>query len=340
MSRLGKAKRPGVDTRYTYAVGYIKALEARLISLGDMDRLLDEETQAEAIRALGEFPDYAESISGGDRELEAILEEQLQRAYHIVSELSHGSTVIKTLRLKYDFQNLKALLKARILNAMPAGFSMVGFLSEEQLVRLADERTVEGAVDEFAGEALLDALSGLEEDAAPERIETELDRFYYGLFLDNFSVNPFLKEYARRTIDLINLRTFWRCQIMEWPVERLAESLVPEGMIESAFLMSEFATPMLDLLPRIPDAAYRGMLTEASRVLQSKEDFSALDRLADDFLVKYLQPAKYYCFGIEPLVGYLVAKENEVTRLRTILHGKEKSLPEDTLQEVLRASYA
>ncbi len=340
MKERKEATRPGSDTRYTYAVGRIKALEARLIPPPEMERLLEEETQPEVLRALGEFSDYAELLSAGVRQPEAILEAQLRRGYDIVCELSLGSKVIKTLRLKYDFHNLKVLLKARLLQVEPEGFSEVGFLSPKQLTRLLEEKMVQGDVDPFVGETLLAALSTVDESESLDGIERILDSFYYEVFLKNLQVNPFLEEYARRTIDLINLRTFWRVQLMDWPEEKLAASLLSGGTIEEAFLLANLGTPVSDLVARVPDDAYRTILREALNAYQSKKDLSVLDRLTDDFLTKYLRKAKHYCFGLEPLVGYIAAKENEVMRLRVILHGKEKSLPADSLRPLLRESYA
>lgn len=340
MKERKESRRPGADTRYTYAVGRIKALEARLISTADMYRLLEEETQAEVLGELAEFPDYADMVAAGDSRPEEILEEQLRRAYEVVSELSLGSKVIKTLRLKYDFHNLKVLLKARLLEMEPKGFSTAGFLSMEQLARILDEKTFGSDVDAFAGEAILTALSAVDETTSIDGIETILDRLYYESFVSNLSVNPFLEEYARRTINLINLRTFWRVQVMGWSAEKLSESLLPGGTVELTFFTANFATPMKELLPQIRDHLYRVILGEALRAYQSREDLSVLDKLADDFLIELLRRGKGYCFGLEPLVGYIAAKENEVTRLRTILYGKEKNLPTDMLRELSRRSYA
>jgi len=340
MTEWNEARKPGSDTRYTYAVARVRALEARLISAGDMERLLEEETHAEAIRALGEFPDYAEIVSAGDMEPEEILEEQLRQTYELICELSLGSKVIRTLRLKYDFHNLKALLKARSLGVLPEGFSSVGFLSQEQLIGILDEKTFGGDVDPFAGKTVLAALGRLGQEVELDKIDTVLDRFYYEVFLSNLSVNPFLEEYARRTIDLINLRTFWRVQAMGWPEGKLDQTLFPGGRIEPSFFTASFATPIADLGAKVPDHAYRRIIREALGPYQSRKDLLALDRLTDDFLIELLRRAKHFCFGLEPLVGYVAAKENEVMRLRTILYGKEKSFPEESVRELLRTSYA
>ena len=343
MKKRTEAKRPGTDTRYTYAVGRIKALEARLISPGDMERLLDEETplrSGESLRALSEFPDYSEGIAAGDRGVEEVLEEQLRLAYGLLCQLSLGSNVIKILRLRYDFHNLKTLLKARLLGVQAEGLSRVGFLSPEQMNRVLDEKTFEGGVDPFVAQTILLALGRVTEGVALDKIETIVDGCYYEVLARVLGVNPFLKEYARRTIDLINLRTFWRLQVMGWTEERLAESLLPGGSIEEAFFRANFGTPMADVVPKVRDDSYRKLLKDALHAFQAKNDLSVLDKLMDDYLIEFLRKAKSYCFGLEPLVGYIAAKENEVTRLRTILYGKERSLPMETVRELLRSSYA
>lgn len=339
MSEIRELTKPGSDTHYTYAVGRIRALEARLISPADMDRLLDEETQQEVLRTLSEFPDYAAILSAGELQPETILEEQLRQAYTTVSELSLGSKVIQSLRLKYDFHNLKLLLKAKLLDTEPSGFIAVAFLPREQLERIVKEKALDMSAGRFVGETIRAAVTLVDEVTALDTVDRILDRHYYAVFLRSLSINPFLEEYARRTIDLLNLRTFWRVQAMGWPEERLAESLLPGGFLDDSFFLEEFATPIADFVPRVKDGVYRRILQEALHAHQGRGDLAVLDKLADDYLIQFLQRTKYYCFGLEPLVGYLAAKENEVMRLRTILFGKEKGIAADALQEITRISY-
>ncbi len=339
MSDRRESRKAGSDTRYTYAVGRIRALEARLLSPGDMDRLLDEETQDDVLKELGEFADYAEVFSSGEKEPEKILEAQVTRAYNVISSLSLGSRVITTLRLKYDFHNLKILLKARALRLGPRGLSEVGFYSRQELEQVIDGASLGPGDDAFPLQAVSSGVQTVPDDASPEQIETILNKFYYRLFLRNLSVNPFVAEYARRTIDLVNLRTFWRVQLAEWPEEKLAAHLLPGGTMPPSFFVTELATPLADLMPRIPDGSYRRILQEALGGFQSKGDLSLLDKLADDFLVEFLRRAKHYCFGLEPLVGYIAAKENEVARLRAIIYGKERGLPTNMMRELGRMSY-
>jgi len=49
--------------------------------------------------------------------------------------------------------------------------------------------------------------------------------------------------------------------------------------------------------------------------------------------------AKYFHFGIEPLVAYLFARENEAKNLKMILAGKKNGFGLDDIRPYLRDSY-
>ena len=44
-------------------------------------------------------------------------------------------------------------------------------------------------------------------------------------------------------------------------------------------------------------------------------------------------------FGEAPLIGYLAAKENELTNVRVLISGRLAGLDADTIRERLRESY-
>ena len=54
---------------------------------------------------------------------------------------------------------------------------------------------------------------------------------------------------------------------------------------------------------------------------------------------KYVKDALYVPFGIEPIVGFLQAKETEVMNLRMILTGKISGMDDVLIKERLRDTY-
>ena len=63
------------------------------------------------------------------------------------------------------------------------------------------------------------------------------------------------------------------------------------------------------------------------------------ERLCDNALTAYLSQARRVPFGEHPLIGYLYAKENELTTIRIILTGRLAGLDAETIRERLRESY-
>ena len=63
------------------------------------------------------------------------------------------------------------------------------------------------------------------------------------------------------------------------------------------------------------------------------------EKLCDDAVLNYVAGAKYVAFGEAPVIGYLAAKENELTSVRIIMSGRMAGLDADTIRERLRESY-
>ena len=63
------------------------------------------------------------------------------------------------------------------------------------------------------------------------------------------------------------------------------------------------------------------------------------EKLCDDALTAYLAGAKSVPFGEHPLIGYLYARQAELTAIRIILTGRMAGLDTDTIRERLRESY-
>jgi len=75
------------------------------------------------------------------------------------------------------------------------------------------------------------------------------------------------------------------------------------------------------------------------REWQEKGAITRLEKLSDDFITEYLRQSKRMPFGLDPLVGYLYAKEIEVKNIRLILVGKINGLPVEDIRERLRNVY-
>jgi vacuolar-type H+-ATPase subunit C/Vma6 len=65
----------------------------------------------------------------------------------------------------------------------------------------------------------------------------------------------------------------------------------------------------------------------------------ALEREIDNHLTRTIQMAKYKAFGIEPLIGFMIAKEIEVKIIRLILTCKQLQVKTEEIKARMRLSY-
>ncbi|NLH00339.1 MAG: V-type ATP synthase subunit C, partial [Clostridiales bacterium] len=56
----------------------------------------------------------------------------------------------------------------------------------------------------------------------------------------------------------------------------------------------------------------------------------------DNVLIRFFSKAGYYSFGVQPVVAYIAALENEITAVRMILTGKLSGIDPSVIRERLR----
>ena len=69
-------------------------------------------------------------------------------------------------------------------------------------------------------------------------------------------------------------------------------------------------------------------------------ELDVLDKESDDALMKAVRPAKYAAFGVDPVIGFLVAKQTEIKNLGLILGAKRLGIPFEAMRKRMRMSYA
>ncbi|WP_191980816.1 V-type ATPase subunit, partial [Clostridium haemolyticum] len=68
-------------------------------------------------------------------------------------------------------------------------------------------------------------------------------------------------------------------------------------------------------------------------------NFKIFEKLCDNFIMNFIKDAKYISFGPEPLIAYILAKENEIKIIRIIMVGKINNIDSQVIGERLREIY-
>ncbi len=328
----------GQDTRYTYAVGRIRVLESRLVRQEVFERMLGEKDPFSSLRLLSDSPDYSKEVSDLKelQDFEALLIRQLKNTYKIINELTKDRQITDLFSLKYDIHNIKVYLKTRLLRPIkPEPYIELGLLSAEALIqKIKEERFKE--LPFGVGDIVLSLIKSPQSD-----IDITLDRFFYNKCWEAFSEfnNPFLIRLYRVGVDLRNIKIAIRLKILNESNLKLKENFLEHGYLDREIFVATKEASLEDFISIFKGTEYREIVREAIKHFEEEATFVPLERLSRNFIMDFLRKAKYLHFGIEPLVAYLFAKENEVRTIKAIVSGKLIGLPENLIKDRVTNTY-
>ena len=326
--------RPFSDTiKYGNATGRIRALEVRYIDTGRLERLIDAGYQ-EALDILEEVPIGAFLKGASDAgQVDEGIAAYLRHLYDMLDEmLPKDSWLGEFFRCRYDFHNLKVLLKARTFRQEKHGLlEGLGTLKLDKLEKGIEDP---GALSYPYKDAVEEVLG---REATSQQLDCIIDRSYfaYRLFLAEREGSPLLVDFARSSIDLANLKALLRVIGSGEPASILEESLAEGGFIAKADLMEMHGETREGLISRLSNTPYYAGLLE---ILQEEEELGLVefDRRSDDYLMDMVRGTKRFSVGIEPVFAYVRSRENEAVVVRTVLMSKLLGMPPETVESMLR----
>ena len=326
------------DTDYLAISARVKAMETTLLTWERMMQILDARSEAEALKMVQEsgYPDLtATDPEALDRVLSAAREEML-------SDLTGGAPdprYIELFKIKYDYHNVKAILKAAAMGISPERMLMdMGRVSAAELREAVAAGELDGLPAMLAA-AVQEAKAVLETTRDPQLSDIVLDRWYY---LDLAAVaeetgSAFLDGYVKVQIDAANLRVLVRTLRMGKNAAFLQDVLFEGGDVTADQLLKVAAAGGSGLT----EAYAAGLLEDAAAAGAAALQGGALtefEKLCDDAVNEYLSGAQFVPFGEAPLVGYLAGRETEFTNLRILLIGRSMGLAPEIIRDRLRRS--
>lgn len=326
---------------YAYAIGRIRARELKLLDKNRLDRMLEASSAEEAYRVLAE----AEYGMGSDStksvyDFETLLAEEMQKTYAFLSELAPQSGVVEAFKRRYDFFNVKVLLKAELSNQeVPNILVETGIFSTDEIERIIRERDYD-AFPEIMREDVLEVYDVFSRTRDPQSIDLILDKALYQQFyrdLKNID-NTFINELADIIVDTTNIKMFIRVRALNKSVDFIEKILLDGGKIDRSLYLGNSDKSVSDFINLLKTTEYGAEMLKSLKT-RDNESIQALEKAFDDYLMTYMQRAKLVTIGVEPFIAFLFAKEAEIKNVRIILTGKINRLPEDLIRERLRLIY-
>lgn len=325
------------DTRYAFAVGRIRALETQLLAPHRVARFLETKDADELLRGFQDTG-YSPYLPSEPIHYEDAIKGARQELYNLAGKLILDDIFTQALKLRYDYHNVKVLLKSAIGEKPYSGLlSDLGNVPRQEIETVFQEE-VYYKLKFLLPQAIAVAVADYYASKDPKIIDIILDKYYY-YYLSKITENVFFNTIIKIQIDLINLKTELRIKWLKEEKSLFAKAFIPGGYLELARFFNSFDEP-IDAIPRYFEVTpYASIFDEGVSFLTAKNSFARLEKLCDDHLTEFLRCSKFLAFGVEPILAYFYAKENEFKILRMLFVSKINAVPDEIVRERLPEVY-
>ena len=321
------------DTDYLGISARVRAMENRLLTRERMERMIDARDSAEAMKVLAECG-YDDTLG-----LDAALAKAQAEVLKDMQQSVPDPRLVEVFQIKYDYHNAKTVLKSQAQHRGPEGLLLSGGRYDGEKLWEDWQRESLSGVSETFRRAMAQAGALLEESRDPQQADLILDRACYEEMaqLADALKSPFLQGYVRLAVDVANLRTAVRVHRMGREGDFLRQALLPGGNVS----VQAVAAARGEALGEVFRAGALAQAAElgAKLALPGGEPLTAFERACDDALTAYLSAARRVPFGEQAVIGYLYAREQELTAIRSIFAGRAAGLDGDTIRARLRETY-
>lgn len=338
---------------YAYATARVRVRRSKLLKDEDYEKLVKmevpqitrylQDTQYEAeIDKLG-------TKYGGATLLEYGLSLNLANRFSSLIDMATGDLrrdIVAYLK-RYDVKNLKTLLRGKTYGAggdeVRENLVPAGKLTQDRLYEL-ERMGVRDFLSEMKDTPYWPALErmsqALEQSGKVDRetlayTENALDKIYYDDLTSRFGAKPTpFSRMVRHEIDFVNVMTLLR--LAADPLSRGVPEETQELIIRGG---ADVDDALLERLVEAVDAPAMLDVLRSEGPWDLPEDIDTageVDALLRKRMVEAAESrANQEPLSIAPIIAYILQKQREVDRVRTIARGKEAGMSDDEIRELV-----
>lgn len=317
--------------------------EASFLESQQVQRMVDADYQ-EALAVASETV-YGPYLAGAGTasEIEVGLERFLADEYGFMDQVCARTHVARFMHLKYDFHNLRVILKRHYFGEASDG-ELLSSLGTVDIGKVSDalEHLVGPGVPEYVTEVIetAKAIAG-RGGSDPQRLDTLVDRAYLEKRLEvaREEGSSLLVDFCRAAIDVANLRILLRGINLGKDRSYYAEALADGGRLPRSRFVDLAGEPFESVVDRLLESRYGRMLSDVLARGEGRARLTSLDRASDEYLLEQVRGFSRVSVGPERIVRYMLTRENEAAALRIIFLGKLHRLSGEVIEAQLPAGY-
>lgn len=332
------SNKPTKKEEYLYISAMLRARENKMLTRDKAERMLDAGSFEEAAKLLSDCG-YEDMSQMSAKDVEDVLSRRRASVFTELATLAPNKMIVDLFRVKYDYHNAKAVIKAEAMNTDPLPLmSGAGRIKPEELLAAYTEEHF-GEIPGLLGDAMAEAKSVLARSANPQLADFVLDKAYFDELtgITEELGSSYLKGYVAIMADSTNLRSAVRTLRMGKDVDFLRTALVAGGNVSVERIISAASGDSLAAIfagTELAEAASLGSAAAEGGTL------TAFELACDNAVMAYVANAKLAAYGEEPVIAYMAAVESEITTVRMILTGRLAGIEPQTIRERLRDMYA
>jgi V/A-type H+-transporting ATPase subunit C len=323
----------GDDWRYVYQTAQVRVLQVQMLSRAALLDMANAESFESAVGFLSATEYTLPRAGSSSTEIEDILKKQRTAVRQLFADLMIDEPIVELFKTRDDFANLRLVLR-RTLTEKPLGssaadgqsidYSADGNFTPQLFEQVFEEENYDLFPD-YMAEAAEQAFLAYYKDKDIRRIDYAIDgvQAEYNLKRAHRLNSIFLLGLFRIQIDLTNVRTLLRL--------KFTESEQRNVFIDGGFIELERFVHGLDLGYEALGSLffvtpYYRVVEMGAGYLASNRSFLKLEQQCEEFLTGYLKTTVQITAGPQPIIAYLLMKENEIRTVRLILTAKKNHL--------------
>jgi V/A-type H+-transporting ATPase subunit C len=313
------------DWRYTAQCAQVRTLEMQLLTRAVLLDMANAPDFASAVASLT-VGEYA-LPQGSTRfeEIQTLLLEKRSAVREQFAEWMLDEAIVTLFRSRIDYANLRLALR-RTLTDKPAGsdYCDEGNVPPEVLEHVFEEENY-NLFPEYLREATEQAVLAYYQNKDIREIDLTIDRCEaeHQIASAEQIGHVFLLNLFRMQIDLTNLRTLLRVKFRDTDSRGV---FLPGGFVESDRLRQAQESAYETLGQLFFATPYYRIVEQGSGYVASNQSFLKIEQQCEEYMLGYLKSTAQVTAGPQPIIAFLLTKEQEIRTVRLLLTAKKNQL--------------
>ncbi|HBJ1647533.1 V-type ATP synthase subunit C [Clostridium botulinum] len=328
--------------QFSQVIPRLRVYETKLLDKSKIDRMIDSNSANEALKVLQET-EYANVMTNVKRaeDYEVILSEELKRLFNLMYEISPMKSLVDLMSIKYDYQNIKVILKGIFLKKDLSYLLIdVGTIEASKLKYLVENNDLRD-LPQVMREAVEESKDKFENTKDPQVLDIILDKYMFKQLVQikNEIKDNFVNKYVESVIDSTNLKTLLRVKKQNKGREFFTSVIIEGGSLDKDKLLGMLNDAVENISNKLAFTDYNDLIKSGIEYYTKTGSVSLLEKLVDNYIMDMMKDAKIIPFGVEPLLAYIYAKETEIKIIRIVMVGKLNNISAEVIRERLRDIY-